>query len=44
MRVRDSILNIADRVAPILAAEMDAGKVHAVLMDELRQALEYLAG
>jgi len=43
-RVLDSILNIPDRVAPILAAEMDAGKVHAVLMYELRQALEHLAG
>jgi len=43
-RVRDSTLNIPDRVAPILAAEMDAGKLHAVLLDEFRQALEHLAG
>jgi len=38
-RVRNSTLNIPDRVAPILAAEMDAGKLHAVLLDEFRQAL-----
>ena len=43
-RVRDSTLNIPDRVAPILAAEMDAARMHALLTDELRQALEHLAG
>ena len=42
-RVRDAILNIPNRLAPVLAAELDAGKVYDTLMFELRQALEDLA-
>ena len=42
--VRDSLLNIPDRLAGILAAEGDAQKVHAMLATEIRQALEELTG
>jgi len=42
--VRDGMLNIPDRVAPMLAAESDEGKVHAMLSAEIRTALVELAG
>lgn len=38
--LRDSILNIPDRISPILAAETDTRKVHQILFKELRTALE----
>lgn len=41
--VRDSLLNIPDRLAGILAAETDPHKVHLLLTDELTKALEALA-
>ncbi len=41
--VRDALLNISDRIAPILAAESDETKVNAILMAEIRNALEDLA-
>jgi hypothetical protein len=41
--VRDAILNIPDRIAPILAAERDEGRVAEILTQELRSALEELA-
>lgn len=41
--VRDAILNVPDRVAAELAAEMDAGRVHRRLEQELRAALVALA-
>lgn len=42
--VRDSLLNIPDRVAAVLAAETDPQKVHALLAAEIRGALEELTG
>lgn len=41
--VRDSLLNIPDRLAPELAAETNQFKVHARLLEEMRRALEGLA-
>jgi len=41
--VRDSLLNIPDRIAPILAAEGDAGKVAEIITREIRQAMEELS-
>lgn len=40
--VRDSILNIPDRLSAILAAESNREKCHALLTSELRLALENL--
>jgi pyruvate/2-oxoglutarate dehydrogenase complex dihydrolipoamide acyltransferase (E2) component len=42
--VRDNMLNIADRVAATLAAESDVDRVHRILSDEIRMALDVLAG
>lgn len=42
-QVRDSLLNIPDRVAAELAAETNAARVHARLSAELRQVLAGLA-
>lgn len=42
--VRDGILNVPDRISAELAAETDAFKIHQRLSDELRKALEALAG
>ena len=36
---RDGILNIADRVAAMVAAESDAAKCYKILADEFRKAL-----
>lgn len=36
---RDLILNIPDRIAPIIAAESDTAKVHEILEAEIRTAL-----
>jgi hypothetical protein len=41
--VRDSILNVPDRVAAELAAETDSARVHRRLEQELRAALATLA-
>ena len=41
--VRDSMLNIPDRVSADVAAESDARKVHARLDEEIRKALVTLA-
>lgn len=41
--VRDSVLNVADRVAAELAAEMSADRCHHILTVELRRALSDLA-
>jgi hypothetical protein len=41
--VRDAVLNVPSRLAGILAAETDQRKVHDLLEQELRQALEVLA-
>jgi hypothetical protein len=38
--VRDSVLNVVDRVAADLAAEVDVDRVHRMLTAELRKALE----
>ena len=42
MAVRDSLRTIPDRVAPIVAAETDQVKIHAMLLKEIGQALEGL--
>jgi len=42
--VRDSLLNIPDRLAATLAAETDADNVHQTLTVEIRKALDELAG
>ena len=42
-RVRDSILNIPDRIAPVLAAETDQLEIRKILSDELRKSLEELS-
>jgi len=41
--VRDNLLNVPDRVASTLAAEPDAGRVHAILTAALTEALLGLA-
>lgn len=41
--VRDSMLNLPDRLSAELAAESDAGNVHARLDEEIRKALVALA-
>jgi hypothetical protein len=40
---RDSILAVADRISPQLAAESDQARVHRMLSDELRVALASIA-
>ncbi len=42
--VRDSLLNIPDRVAALLAAESDPAKAHNILSEEIRKALIELSG
>lgn len=44
MNVRDALRTIPDRVAPIVAAETDQAKIHAMLLAEIGQALEGLSG
>ena len=41
--VRDSLMNIPDRVASLLASIDDAHKIHEVLLQEIRTALEELS-
>lgn len=38
--LREGLMQIPARLAPVLAAETDAGKVHDALVAELRQVLE----
>ena len=42
--VRDNLLNIPDRLAAMLAAEVDPTQVHKILSDEIRKALNELSG
>ena len=42
--IRDQLLNIPNRVSPILAAERDAKRVNEILDKEIRQCLEIIAG
>lgn len=42
MGVRDALRTIPDRVAPIVAAEIDQAKIHAMLLKEIGQALDGL--
>lgn len=44
MAVRDALRTIPDRVAPIVAAEQDQAKIHALILKEIGQALEGLNG
>lgn len=44
MAVRDALRTIPDRVAPIVAAEQDQAKIHALLLKEIGQALEGFDG
>jgi hypothetical protein len=41
--IRDSMLNIPDRVSSLLADENDASKIHEILSREIREALEELS-
>ena len=41
--VRDALLNIAARIAPLVAAETDPRKVDEMLTQELRQVCDHLA-
>ncbi len=41
--VRDALLNIPDRLAPIIAVEKDPTRVHALLAEEMRVALNELS-
>jgi hypothetical protein len=43
MGVRDALDTLADRLAPLLAAEADSAKVYALLREEVRRALAGLA-
>jgi len=40
--VRDAILNVPDRLAPLLAAETEPHRIEAILAEELRMVLEEL--
>jgi len=40
---RDAVMSIPERIAAILAAEKDQGKVREILNNEIRQALEGVA-
>jgi hypothetical protein len=42
-QIRDNVMGIPDRVAPLLAAAQDSREVHRMLTDELRTALRVLA-
>ena len=42
-QIRDNVMGIPDRVAPLLAAAQDSREVHRLLSDELRTALRTLA-
>jgi len=42
-QIRDNVLAIPNRVAPLLAAAQDSGEVHRLLSEELRTALRVLA-
>lgn len=42
-QIRDNILSIPSRAAPLLAATQDSGEVHRLLSEELRMALRVLA-
>ena len=42
-RYRDHMLNIPDRLAAILAAEVDAAKCYEILTSEIRKALNEFA-
>jgi hypothetical protein len=42
-RIRDSMLNIPDRIASMLAAETDETKIRELLTGEIRNALEELS-
>lgn len=42
-RMRDALLALPDRCAALLAAESDVARIHAILSNELRQALNGLA-
>jgi hypothetical protein len=44
LAARDNLRSIPDRVAPVVAAETDPAKIHALLLKEIGQALEGLQG
>jgi hypothetical protein len=41
--IRDGILNIPDRIAPLLLNKSDSSEIHDILMHELREVLEELS-
>ena len=42
IQVRDNLRTIPDRIAPIVAAETDAAKIHNIITLEIRECLEGL--
>ena len=42
LMVRDNLRTIPDRIAPLLAAETDKGKLHSIILEEIRHCLEGL--
>lgn len=42
-QIRDNVMGIPDRVAPLLAAAQDSREVHRLLTEELRTALRVIA-
>ena len=42
IHVRDNLRTIPDRIAPIVAAETDAAKIHNIITLEIRECLEGL--
>ncbi len=41
--LRDGMLNLADRIAPMVAAENDAARCHEIISTEVRKVLEEFA-
>jgi hypothetical protein len=41
--IRDSMLNIPDRISSLLATKNDAAKIHEILTKEIREVLEELS-
>lgn len=43
-KIRDSIMNLPDRLSPLLVAEDDTNKIHKMLSEEIRSILEGAKG
>jgi hypothetical protein len=42
-RLRDGLMGLPDRLAPVLAGESDAAVIHRLLTEELERGLEELS-